>query len=84
MLDGTYDTPNIIQNTASTSSFSQNMADLKTNVNAFNQSIYFKKTAVSLTEAQVEINGLPCYPFPQPLHLIKNNNFSSIIDYFKT
>jgi hypothetical protein len=77
MLDGTYDTQTTIQNTASTSSFSQNMADLKTNVSAFNQSVFFKKNAVSLTEAQVEINGIPCYPFPQPPHLIKNNNFES-------
>jgi hypothetical protein len=77
MLDGTYDTQTTIQNTASTSSFSQNMADLKTNVSAFNQSVFFKKNAVSLTEAQIEINGIPCYPFPQPPHLIKNNNFES-------
>jgi hypothetical protein len=77
MLDGSYDTQTTIQNTASTSSFSQNMADLKTNIHAYNQSIFFKKNAVSLTEAQVEINGIPCYPFPQPLHLIKNNNFEA-------
>ena len=77
MIDGTYDTQTTIQNTTNTASFSQHLADLKTNVDAFNQSKYFKKTAVSLTEAQVEINGIPLYPFPQPLHLIKNNNFEA-------
>ena len=77
MLDGTYDTQTTIQNTNTSNSFSQHLADLKTNVEAFNQSKYFKKTAVSLTEAQLEINGIPAYPFPQPLHLIKNNNFEA-------
>jgi alpha-D-ribose 1-methylphosphonate 5-phosphate C-P lyase len=78
MLDGTYDTLDIIQNTGSTISFSENMANFKTNVNAFNQSKFFKKSAVSLTECQLEINGIPQYPFPQPLHLIKNNNFEAL------
>ena len=67
----------LFKKTVSTSSFSQNMADLKTNVSAFNQSVFFKKNVVSLTEAQVEINGIPCYPFSQPLHLIKNNIFEA-------
>ena len=78
MLDGTYDTQTTIQNTDNTKSFSQHIADLKTNVDAFNQSKYFKKTAVSLTEAQLEINGIPVYPFPQKLHLIKNNNIEAL------
>jgi hypothetical protein len=77
MIDGIYDTQTTILNTNTANSFSQHLSDLKTNVEAFNQSRYFKKTAVSLTEAQVEINGIPCYPFPQPLHLIKNNNFEA-------
>jgi hypothetical protein len=78
MLDGVFDTQGTIQNTSNANSFSQHIADLKTNVDAFNQSKYFKKTAVSLTEAQVEINGIPVYPFPQPLHLIKNNNLEAL------
>ena len=77
MLDGTFDTLDIIQNTTSNVSFSEVMANLRTNRDAFNQSRYFKKTGVSLTECQVEINGIPQYPFPQPLHLIKNNNFEA-------
>jgi hypothetical protein len=78
MLDGTFDTQTTIQNTSNANSFSQHIADLKTNVDAFNQSKFFKKTAVSLTEVQVEINGVPVYPFPQPLHLIKNNNLEAL------
>jgi hypothetical protein len=39
----------IIQNTTSNVSFSQVIADLKINVNDFNQSKYFKKSAVSLS-----------------------------------
>ena len=82
MIDKDYDTINYLQNqgtssTVATKSFSELMSDLKTNIAAFNQSIYFKKNAVSLKEAQVEINGTPVYPFPQPVHLIKNNNFDS-------
>jgi hypothetical protein len=77
MLNGTFDTLDIIQNTTSNVSFSEVMANLRTNRDAFNQSRFFAKNAVSLTEAQVEINGIPVYPFPQPLHLIKNNNFEA-------
>ena len=57
---------------------SQHLADLKTNVDVFNQSKYFKKNAVSLTEITLEINGTPVYPFPQSLGLIKNNNFDAL------
>ncbi len=38
-------------------SFSELLADLKTNVTAFNQSRYFTKGAVDLKEAQIEINN---------------------------
>jgi len=78
MLDGTYDTQQTILNTTITNSFSQHMADFKTNVDAFNQSRYFKKTAVSLDNIVLEINGLPAYPFGQSLALIKNNNFDGL------
>jgi len=80
LIDGTYDTQNTIRNTSTLKSFSELMADFKTNVDAFNQSKFFQKNAVSLTEAQLEINGIPVYPFPQPLHLIKNNNIEAL-DY---
>jgi hypothetical protein len=46
------------------------MADLKTNINSFHQSKYFQKNAVSHTEIQCEINGLPVYPYPQSLEQI--------------
>lgn len=78
LIDGTYDTSTTIRNTSTTSSFSQLAADFKTNVDAFNQSKYFQKNAVSLSEITLEINGTPVYPFPQPLHLIKNNNFDAL------
>jgi hypothetical protein len=78
MLDGTYDTQDLIQNTTNTNSYSQHIADLKTNVDAFNQSRFFKKTAVSLDNVVVEINGTPVYPFGQSLGLIKNNNFEAL------
>ena len=82
-IDKDYDTINYLQNqgtssTVVTKSMSELVADLKTNVTAFNQSIYFKKNAVDLKEVQIEINGIPCYPFPQPPHLIKNNNFDAL------
>ncbi len=44
---------------------------------SINQNIS-KKTAVSLTEAQLEINGIRIYPFPQPPHLIKNKNIEAL------
>ncbi len=77
-IDGSYDTRNLIQNETNTNSFSQHFADFKTNVTAFNQSVYFKKNAVSLTDCQLEINELPVYPFPQILQLIKNNHLEAL------
>ncbi len=76
-IDGTYDTISQIQNTSKTTSFSEHLANLRTNVDCYNQSKFFQKNAVSLTEIQCEINGIPCYPFPQPLHLIHNNNYEA-------
>jgi hypothetical protein len=78
MLDGTFDTQTTIQNTTNTNSYSLHLADLKTKVDVFNQSNYFKKTAVSLTEITLEINGTPVYPSPQSPDLIKNNNFDAL------
>jgi hypothetical protein len=82
-IDKDFDTINYLQNqgtssTVVTKSMSELVADLKTNVTAFNQSIFFKKNAVDLKEVQIEINGIPCYPFPQPPHLVKNNNFDAL------
>jgi hypothetical protein len=77
-IDGTYDTISQIQNTSKTTSFSEHLANLRTNVDAFNQSKYFQKNAVGITEIQCEINGTPCYAFPQPLHLIHNNNYDAL------
>jgi hypothetical protein len=84
-IDGSFDTIAYLQNqgtssTVVTKSMSELLADLKTNVTAFNQSKYFQKNAVDLKEVQIEINGLPQYPFPQAPHLIKNNNFDAL-DY---
>jgi hypothetical protein len=81
-IDKDFDTINYLQNqgtssTVATKSFSELAADFKTNITAFNQSIYFKKNGVALKDAQIEINGLPVYPFPLPPHLIKNNNFEA-------
>jgi hypothetical protein len=77
LIDGTYDTISQIMNTSKTTSFSEHLANLRTNVDAFNQSKYFQKNGVSLTEIQAEINGIPLYPFPQPPHLIHNNNYEA-------
>lgn len=82
-LDPSFDTMTYILNqgtnaTTATKSMSELVADLKTNIIAFNQSRYFQKNAVDLKEVQIEINGLPCYPFPMPPHLIKNNNFDAL------
>ena len=82
-LDKDYDTVAYLQNqgtnsTTATKAFSELIANTKTNIDAFNQSIYFKKNGVGLTDSQIEINGIPVYPFPQPPHLIKNNNFDAL------
>lgn len=82
-MQGNFDTPTYLINqgtssTVATKSFSELQADFKTNIIAFNQSRFFQKNAVGLTEAQVEINGLPVYPFPQPPHLIKCNNLEAL------
>ena len=82
-MDKDFDTPAYLLNqgtssTVATKSMSELVADLKTNIIAFNQSRYFQKNAVDLKEAQIEINGMPCYPFPQPPPLIKNNNFDAL------
>jgi hypothetical protein len=77
-VDGTFDTISKIQNTSNTLSFSEAVANLKTNVDAFNQSKFFQKNAVSLTEIQCEINGIPVYPYPQTLAQIKNNNLDAL------
>ena len=77
-LDGTYETISQILNTSKTTSYIEQMANLRTNVDVYNQSKYFQKNAVSLTEVQCEINGIPVYPFPQPPHLIHNNNYDAL------
>ena len=77
-IDGTFDTISQIMNTSKTTSFSEHLANLRTNVDTFNQSKYFQKNGVSLTEIQAEINGIPLYPFPQPPHLIHNNNYEAL------
>ena len=81
-MDKDYDTMTYLLNqgvnaTTITPVFSTLMANTLTNIVAFNQSRYFQKNASGLKEAQIEINGSPVYPFPQPPHLIKNNNFDA-------
>lgn len=81
-LDKDYDTITYLLNQGTSSTvitpvFSTLMANTLTNIVAFNQSRYFQKNASGLKEAQIEINGLPVYPFPQPPHLIKNNNIDA-------
>jgi hypothetical protein len=82
-MQGNFDTTTYLLNqgtssTVATPSFSQLQANFLTNIAAFNQSRFFQKNAVGLIEAQVEINGLPVYPFPQPPHLIKCNNLEAL------
>ena len=84
-IDANYTTINYIQNTSNNVSWAKQIADPATYPNAFNQSVYFKKTAVSLTDSQIEINGSPVYPYPQTLQQIKNNNLTSLgLDYSKS
>lgn len=81
-MDKDYDSITYLLNQGQTStaakSFTTLMADTQTNIIAFNQSRYFQKNSSGLKEAQVEINGIMVYPFPQPVHLIKNNNFDAL------
>lgn len=77
-IDGTFDTISQIQNTSKTISFNEACANLRTNPDAFNQSKYFQKNAVGLTEIQAEINGIPVYPYPQSGHQIHNNNYDAL------
>jgi hypothetical protein len=79
-IDKDYDTIAYLLNQGTSSTtitpvFSTLIANTLTNIIAFNQTKYFQKNASGLKEAQIEINGTPVYPFPQPPHLIKNNNF---------
>lgn len=81
-MDKDYDTITYLLNQgaasgAETPAFLKLLADPATNIAAFNQSRYFQKNASGLKEAQIEINGAPVYPFPQPPHLIKNNNLDA-------
>jgi hypothetical protein len=81
-IDKDFETINYLQNQGTNSTtitpvFSTLIANTLTNIVAFNQSKFFQKNACGLREAQIEINGIPIYPFPQPPHLIKNNNFDS-------
>ena len=81
-LDKDYDTITYLLNqgvnsTTITPAFLKLLADPLTNIAAYNQSRYFQKNACGLREAQIEINGAPVYPFPQPPHLIKNNNLDA-------
>jgi hypothetical protein len=83
ILDKDFDAVDYLQNqgtsaTVASPVFSKLMADTQVNIVAFNQSKYFMKNAVGLTDAQIEVNGTPVYPFPQPLHLIKHNNFDAL------
>ena len=81
-VDGSNNTTSTIQNTSNGKTFATHISDPSTYPNAFNQSIYFKKNAVSLTDSQFEINGVPVYPYPQTLIQIKNNNLTAFgIDY---
>lgn len=66
-----------VDNDTITPAFLKLLSDPATNIAAFNQSRYFQKNACGLREAQIEINGAPVYPFPQPPHLIKNNNLDA-------
>jgi len=81
-MDKDFDTITYLLNQTTNSStitpvFSKLMADTLTNIVTFNQSRFFMKNATGLKEAQIEINGIPVYPFPQPPHLIKNNNLDA-------
>jgi hypothetical protein len=75
-LDKDFDTIHYLLNqganaTTITPAFSVLMANTLTNIIAFNQSRYFQKNASGLREAQIEINGIPVYPFPQTPELNK-------------
>lgn len=81
-MDKDYDTIAYLlnQGTAAgtaTPAFLKLLSEPATNIVAFNQSRFFMKNACGLKEAQIEINGTPVYPFPQPPHLIKNNNLDA-------
>ena len=81
-IDKDYDAVSYLLNQGTSSTtitpvFSTLMANTLTNIIAFNQTKYFQKNASGLKEAQIEINGTPVYPFPQPPHLIKNNNLDA-------
>lgn len=81
-MDKDYDTITYLLNqgvnaSTITPAFLKLLSDPATNIAAFNQSRYFQKNASGIKEAQIEVNGAPVYPFPQPPHLIKNNNFDA-------
>jgi hypothetical protein len=78
-----FDTPTYLLNQGTSSnvatpSFSQLQSNFLTNIIGFNQSRYFQKNGLGLTEAQIEINGIPVYLFHQTPALIKNNNLAAL------
>ena len=77
-VDSSNLTISTLQNTSNTVAWAKQITDPSTYTDAFNQSIYFKKNGVNLTDSQIEINGIPVYPYAQTLAQIKNNNLIAL------
>ena len=82
-IDANYMTESYLQNgyTSSTAasgvlSFNELATKPNTNVDLFNNSIYFKKTFTGLTGSQLTVNGVPQTPFALPLEQIYNENLN--------
>lgn len=75
-VPSTYTTESLLQNTNTTTTFSQQLTTPNTTPDLFNNSIYFKKDFCGLDTSQVIINGVPQTPFPLKLEQIYSENMN--------
>ena len=75
-VPSTYTTESLLQNTNTTTTFSQQLTTPNSTPDLFNNSIYFKKDFCGLDTSQVIINGVPQTPFPLKLEQIYSENMN--------
>ena len=75
-IPSTYTTENTLQNTNTTTTFSEQLTKPNTYPDLFNNSIYFKKDFCGLDTSQIIINGVPQTPFPLKIEQIYSENLN--------
>ena len=75
-IPSNYTTESLLQNTNTTTTFSQQLTTPNTTPDLFNNSIYFKKDFCGLDTSQIIINGVPQTPFPLKIEQIYSENLN--------